>query len=133
MELSPALRALLEKQTFGHVITMNRDGSPQVTLVWVEVRDGMPSFNTNQTRQKGRNLARDPRVMMSVQDPDNPREYALIEGTAKVSTDTAIDQINRLAGKYTGTAQYPNFQPGEVRITVDIEVARVTGRGPWVA
>jgi len=133
MDASPALKALLEKKALGHVITMNKNGSPQVTLVWMDVHNGKPSFNTNNARQKGRNLARDPRVMMSVQDPDNPREYALIEGTAKVSTDTAIDQINRLAGKYTGTAQYPNFQPGEVRITVDIEVARVTGRGPWVA
>lgn len=132
MELSPALRALLDKNAFGHVITMNRDGSPQVTLVWVTVHDGKPSFNTNSTRQKGRNLARDQRIMMSVQNPDDLREYALIEGTAIVSTDGARDQVLQLAEKYTGNAQY-NFQPDEQRIIVDIDISRVTGRGPWVS
>ena len=96
MNLSPELRALLEKKAFGHVITMNPDGSPQVTLVWVDVHNEKPSFNTNTARQKGRNLSRDQRVMMSVQDPDNLGNYALIEGTAQVSTDGAAAQIDHL-------------------------------------
>lgn len=133
MDLSPELRALLEKKTFGHVITMNRDGSPQVTLVWVDVHNDRPSFNTNTERRKGRNLARDQRVIMSVQDPDDPGMYAVIHGVAQVSTEDALAQISHLAQKYTGRAEYGNFQPGEVRITVDIEVTRVGGRGPWVA
>ena len=133
MELSPELHALLEKKAFGHVITTNRSGSPQVTLVWMDVRNGKPSFNTNTARQKGRNLARDRRVIVSVQDPDNPAQYALIEGIAEVSEQGAVDQINRLARKFTGAAGYSNFQPGEVRVTVDIDVTRVTGSGPWVA
>ncbi|RLT44266.1 MAG: PPOX class F420-dependent oxidoreductase [Chloroflexi bacterium] len=132
MNLSPELRALLEKKAFGHVITMNPDGSPQVTLVWVDVHNEKPSFNTNTARQKGRNLSRDQRVMMSVQDPDNLGNYALIEGTAQVSTDGAAAQIDHLAQKYSGAAQY-RMAPGEVRISVDIDVTRVSGRGPWVA
>ena len=132
LELSPELRTLLEKKAFGHVITMNPDGSPQVTLVWVDVHNGKPAFNTNTARQKGRNLSRDTRVMMSVQDPDNLGQYALIEGVAQVAEDGAADHVNHLAQKYMG-APYPNFQPGEVRIIVDIDVARVSGRGPWVA
>jgi PPOX class probable F420-dependent enzyme len=133
MDLSPELRMLLEKKSFGHVVTLNRDGSPQVTMVWVDVRNGKPSFNTNTARQKGRNLARNPRVLMSVQDPDNPAQYALIEGTARVSEAGAVDQINHLARKYTNADRYPNFMPGEVRIAVDIDVERIGGRGPWAS
>lgn len=132
MELSPELRALLEKKALGHVVTMNRNGSPQVTLVWMDVHNGKPAFNTNTARQKGRNLARDQRVMVSVQNPDNPAEYALIQGTAQVSEAGALEHINGLAKKFTGGG-YTNLQPGEVRISVDIDVQRVTGRGPWVA
>jgi len=132
MDMSPELRALLEKKAFGHVITMNRDGSPQVTLVWMDVHNGKPSFNTNTIRQKGRNLARDQRVMVSVQDPDNLAQYALIEGTAQVSEEGALEHINQVARKFTG-GDYANLQPGEVRITVDVDIDRVTGRGPWVA
>lgn len=133
MELSPELRALLDKKAFGHVVTLNKDGSPQVTLVWMDVHNGKAAFNTNTIRQKGRNLARDNRVWVSVQDPDNPMEYALIEGTVQLSEEGALDHINALAKKFTGADEYPYLQPGEVRISVDIDVTRVTGRGPWVA
>lgn len=129
MELSPALRALLERPAFGHVITMNRDGSPQVTLVWMDVHNGRPAFNTATGRQKDRNLARDGRVMVSVQNPDNPAEYALIEGTARVSEDADFAHINRLARKFVGR-DYSNRS--EQRISVEIDITRVTGRGPWV-
>lgn len=131
MDLSPALRELLEKRCFGHLVTMNRDGSPQLTPVWMDVHNGKPSFNTNTARQKGRNLARDARVVVSIQDPDNPLHYAVIRGTVTLTTDGAEEQIHRLAGKYTGNAHY-NVQPGEVRVTADIDVTRVSGRGPWV-
>ena len=132
MDMSPELKALLEKKALGHVITMNRNGSPQVTLVWMDVHNGKPSFNTNTLRQKGPNLSRDQRVMVSVQDPDNPAMYALIEGTAQVSEAGALEHINSIAQKFTG-GDYSNLQPGEVRISVDIDVSRVSGRGPWAA
>ena len=132
MDASPALKALLEKKALGHVITMNKNGSPQVTLVWMDVHNGKPSFNTNNARQKGRNLVRDNRIMVSVQNPDNPMEFAVIEGTATIIDDTTNEHINSVARKFTG-ADYANFQPGEQRISVDIDVSRVTGRGEWVS
>ena len=131
MELSPELRTLLEKKTFGHVITLNRDGSPQVTLVWVDVHNGKASFNTNRGRAKNRNLSRNPKVCLSVQDPDNPGQYAVLTGTATISEDGAIDHINHISRKYTGH-DYANFQPGEVRVSVDIDLDQVRGAGPWV-
>jgi PPOX class probable F420-dependent enzyme len=133
VDISPALQTLLEKNAFGHVVTMNADGTPQLTLVWMDFRDGKPTFNTNTTRRKGRNLARDQRVWVSVQDPDNPTEYALIEGTAQVTEDGDLSHVNRMSQKFTGAAEYQNLQPGEIRVIVDIDVARVSGRGPWVA
>ena len=132
MELSAELRALLEKQCFGHVVTFNRDGSLQLSPVWMEVNNGKLSFNTNTQRQKGRNLRRNPRVLVSVLDPDHPINYAIIEGNAVLETAGAEDQVHRLAGKYTGTPRY-NVREGEVRVTVDIDVTRVSGRGPWVS
>lgn len=131
MEISPELRALLEKKALGHVVTVNKNGTPQVTLVWMDVHNGKPAFNTNTARLKGRNLARDPRVVVSVQDPDSPGEYAVITGNAIVTPDPKLEHINAVAHKFTG-GDYANLQPGEERIVVDIDVTRVGGRGPWV-
>jgi len=132
MEISPELRALLEKKALGHIVTVNKNGTPQVTLVWMDVHNGMPSFNTNTARVKGRNLARDQRVVVSVQDPDAPGNYAVITGKAIVTPDPTLEHINSVARKFTG-ADYANMQPGEERITVDVDVTRIGGRGPWVA
>jgi len=131
MELSPELRALLEQKVYGHVVTQNRDGSPQVTMVWMDVHDGKAAFNTNSARQKARNLKRNPRVMVSVQSPDNPQQYALLVGTATVTEAGAVEHINAISNKFTGH-DYANFQPGEVRVSVDIDLEEVRGAGPWV-
>lgn len=132
MELSPALRTLLEKKALGHVVTLNKNGNPQVTLVWMDVHNGKASFNTNNARLKGRNLMRDARVVVSVQDPDSPGEYAVITGNAVITPDPDLKHINAVAHKFTG-GDYANLQPGEERISVDIDITRVGGRGPWVA
>ena len=100
-------------------------------MVWIDVHNGMPSFNTNTRRAKARNLRRDPRVIVSIQNPENPQQYALLRGTATVSEQDGVAQINKLAKKYLGADQYPNFQPGEVRVSVDIALERVGGSGPW--
>ena len=132
MELSAELRALLEKKALGHVVTVNENGNPQVTLVWMGLHDGKPSFNTGNARVKGRNLLRDPRVVVSVQDPDAPGNYAVITGKAVITPDPTLAHLNGLARKFTG-ADYAYLQPGEERIAVDIDVTRVGGLGPWVA
>lgn len=114
------------------VVTLNRDGSPQTTLVWVEAVDGVVSFNTASGRQKPRNLERDPRMTVSVQNPENPREYAVFEGTARVTEAGADEQIDRLAQKYLGQDKYPWRQPTETRLRVDLDVTAIKGMGPWV-
>ena len=132
MEMSPQLRALLEQKVYGHVVTQNRDGSPQVTMVWMDVRDGKPSFNTNSSRVKSRNLKRNAKVLVSVQSLDDPQQYALLEGTATVTEAGSMDQINRLAKKYMNVDNYPYLQPGEVRVSVLVDLESVRGMGPWV-
>jgi PPOX class probable F420-dependent enzyme len=127
----PAVALLNDPKAYATVITMNRDGSPHVTLVWIEAVDGVPSFNTAVGRVKDRNLKRDPRVIVSVVNSAGNGDYAVFYGQARVTEDGAIEQIDRLAKKYTGRDRY-NHQPGETRIRVDIDVDRIGGRGPWV-
>ena len=114
------------------VVTLNKDGAPQATLVLVEAVDGTVSFNTASGRQKPRNLARDPRMVVTVQNPENPREYAVFEGTATVTEAGADEQIDRLAQKYLGQDKYPWRNPAETRLRVDLDVTAVKGMGPWV-
>ena len=134
MSLPPAAIDLLNHpKAHATVVTVNRDGAPQATLVWVEALDGTVSFNTTAVRQKARNLQRDPRVVVSVQNPENPREYAVFEGTATITENGADDQIDRLAKKYLGEDKYPWRKPEEQRVRVDVDVTSVKGMGPWVA
>ncbi|GMU41410.1 MAG: PPOX class F420-dependent enzyme [Chloroflexota bacterium] len=130
--LSDAALALLAKQVHAHVVTLNPDGSPHVTLVWVEARDGTVSFNTARGRKKTRNLERDPRIVVSVQDTDHPRQYAVFAGTARLIDEGAVEQIDGLAKKYLGRDTYPAHRPDEPRVRVDVDVTRISGQGPWV-
>ena len=127
-----AIDLLNHPKAHATVVTLNRDGAPQATLVWVEAVAGTVSFNTASGRQKPRNLARDPRIVMTVQNPENPRESAVFEGTARVTETGADEQIDRLAMKYLGEDKYPWRKLTETRLRVDMDVAAVKGMGPWV-
>ena len=128
----PAIDLLNHPKAHATIVTINPDGSPQTTLVWVEAADGTVSFNTASGRQKTRNLKRDPRVVVSVQNPENPREYAVFEGQARITEEAADEQIDRLAQKYLGQDKYPWRNPAETRVRVVVDVASVKGAGPWV-
>ena len=78
MQLPEPARELLRGKAWGHVITLNTSGTPQVTMVWVDEEDGDLVFNTNMARQKAVNLQRDPRVMVSVQNVAEPQQYLLL-------------------------------------------------------
>ena len=129
-ELPEAARELLKSnQAYAHVVTMNRDGSPQVTLVWVDEQDGRLTFNTRRTRMKARNLERAPRVVVSVQDPSNLGQCLLVRGRATVTDEGAVEHIHRLSQKYAGRDY--NLQPDEERVTVIVDADRIGGAGPW--
>ncbi|MEU9671320.1 PPOX class F420-dependent oxidoreductase [Streptomyces bobili] len=129
-ELSDSLKALLDSPVFITVATLQPDGSPQVSPVWVK-RDGDDVlFSTTVDRQKYKNLTRDPRVTFVVQPADSPYTYAEVRGTAEMSTEGARELIDELSVKYTGK-QYADFNPASVndadRVIVRIRPRKVVG------
>lgn len=123
-------RDLFAKKAFAHLATLGPDGRPQVTPVWVELADGHVRFNTARGRVKDRNLRRDPRVALSVQDPDNPYRYVQVRGRVIEMTEQGADaHIDALAQKYLGQDRYPFRRPGEVRVIVRVAPESVQGLG----
>jgi PPOX class probable F420-dependent enzyme len=128
-ELSPAERAFLENPFVGIVTTLNRDGSPQSTVVWVDVGDEGVSINTAHGRVKPNNLARDPHVSLVVVDPADPYRWLKVNGMGTLVDEGADAQIDRLSKKYTGREVYASRQPGERRVTMRIAIDRILSRG----
>ncbi len=121
---------LFEKQAFGNLGTLMKDGSPQVTPVWVDYDGKYVRFNSAKGRVKDNNIRRDPRVSISLQDPANPYRYLEIRGRVVEVTESGADEhINNLSQKYLGKAVYPFRQPGEVRVTYKIEPGKVSSMG----
>jgi len=121
---------LFNKKAFGSLGTLMPDGSPQVTPVWVD-RDGdIVLVNTAKGRQKDKNIQRDPRVSVTLIDPDNPYRYLEIRGRVVAATDQgARDHIDKMAKKYLGVDKYPYAQPGEQRLLLRIEPEHVSSMG----
>jgi PPOX class probable F420-dependent enzyme len=113
---------LLQGKNFCHVATLRPDGSVHGVPVWVDVQDGKVLLNTAQGRAWPRNLERDPRVTLTVQNMENPYEYLAIRGRADAPiTDGADAHIDAMAKKYMGVDEYPMRQPGEQRIIIRVE------------
>ena len=122
--------AFLDENPFvGVVTTLRRDGSPHSTVVWVDVLDGLPSFNTARGRAKERNMGRDPRVSLLVLDPQNVYRWLAVDGRVELTEEGADAQIDKLARKYLGKDRYPGRQPDETRVTVVITPERVDAHG----
>jgi PPOX class probable F420-dependent enzyme len=113
---------LLAGLNFGHLGTVNRDGSVQVSPVWVHIEDGRPVFNTAEGRVKWRNIERDPRVTLEVIDSSGYRSVE-IRGRAVMTREGAREHADELAMKYTGEP-FDNFEEGVQRVKVTIEPER---------
>ena len=137
MELPANARELLESDALAHLVTLNRDGSPQVSCIWVglegdEIVSGHLPFN-----QKLRNVRRDPRVALSVEgdvvQPPGLKQYLVVHGRARVEEGGAAELLQRLAHVYLGPdvvfPPMPDPPPGYILRTT---VERVGGIGPWV-
>lgn len=130
-EIPAAAKHLLEGKTFAHVSTLMEDGAPQVSPVWIDEEDGMVLINTAEGRLKTRNLRRDPRVAISVTNPENPYESLLIRGRAtELTQDEADEHVDALAKRYMGVDEYPLRQPGEERVIVRVEPEKVQHNSP---
>jgi PPOX class probable F420-dependent enzyme len=128
-KLNETQQQFLENPYVGVVTTLRKDGSPHSTVVWVDVEDGVPSFNTALGRKKPANLEQDPRAALLVIDPQDAYKWIAVDGKAELTTDGADPQIDKLAKKYLGKDEYPFRQEGEQRVTVRIQPERVTMNG----
>jgi PPOX class probable F420-dependent enzyme len=135
--LHPKARELLESDALAHLVTLNRDGSPQLTCVWVGLDGDEIVSGHMDDRQKLRNVRRDPRVVVSVEgtghDQLGLREYLVVHGTGRVEEGGAADLLQRLAHVYMGpdvTFPPPEYaHPGGYILRITPE--RLTGAGPW--
>lgn len=125
-EIEGRAEELLKAKNFCQVATLRSDGSVHLVPVWVDVQDGRPVLNTAEGRAWPRNLQRDPRVTLSIQNMENPYEYVMIRGRlAERTTDGADEHIDEMAKKYLGQDSYPYRQPGEQRLIIRIEPEHV--------
>jgi PPOX class probable F420-dependent enzyme len=123
------LRFLDENPFVGVVTTLRPNGSPHSTVVWVDVEDGVPSFNTEEGRAKLRDLDNEPRLALLVTDPSDPYRWVAVDGAADLTTEGAKEQIDKLAKKYLGKDTYPWHNPEKKRVKVLIRPAHVDSSG----
>jgi PPOX class probable F420-dependent enzyme len=122
---------LFENKDFAHVATLNADGSPQNSAVWIGLDGDLVTFNTAEGRLKTKNVARDGRVAISVVNQENPYENLIIQGkVVELAHDGADADIDALAKRYLDADSYPFRQDGEVRVIVKIEPEKVNHTNP---
>ncbi len=125
-----SFKDLFQKKAFASLATVNSDGTPQLTPVWVDYDGTHIRFNTARGRVKDKNLRRNPVVALSIMDPDNPYRYLQIRGHVAEVTETGADaHIDALTRKYMGQDKYPYRRPGEVRVMYRIAPERVQTMG----
>lgn len=124
--LSPATLRLLDGRNYAVLATVNADGSPQTSVVWVG-RDGADLlFSTVEGRVKHRNMVRDPRVSVTVIDSADPENYVELRGQVTMTPDVGRRLDTQLSWKYDGRDPGED-RPGAVRVAVRMVVDKVTG------
>jgi PPOX class probable F420-dependent enzyme len=130
VKIPQSLKKMLEDKAYGHVVTFSAQGKPELTMVWMDVDGDELLFNTAEGRRKPDNIRRDPRVIVSVQDRNNPQAYAVFHGKARVTDAGADEHIDKLAKRFLGADKYPYRRPDEKRLVVRIAVDRIGGMAP---
>jgi len=121
---------ILETTALAHIATIGPHGEPQNNPVWFDWDGTHLLFSQTKGRQKYHNLERDPRVAISIVDPQNPYRYLEIRGRlVRVDEDPNLDFINRMAKKYMGKDKYPWHQPGDERVVMVVEPEHTTKMG----
>ena len=136
IHLPESARKLLESDAVAHVVTIDEDGGPQITLAWVGIEADEIVLATMPEQRKLRNLRRDPRIALSV--PSTTRnewgllEYLVVYGTAMVSEGGAAEMLQRLAYTYLGPdVVFPNMPDPPPGFVTRITPERIGGVGPW--
>ena len=127
IQLSDATLRLVDGRNYAVMATVNPDGSPQTSVVWVG-RDGDDLlFSTVEGRVKHRNMVRDPRVSVTVIDSADPENYAELRGRVSMTPDVGRRVDTQLSWKYEGKDPDAD-RPGAVRVVVRMPVDKITGR-----
>jgi PPOX class probable F420-dependent enzyme len=138
VELHPDARALLESDALVHFVTLNPDGSPQVTAIWVGLEGDEIVSGHLFKHQKVRNVERDPRVSLSIEAPSRTSlglpEYLVIHGRARIQEGGAPELLQRLAHVYMGPdVKFPQMDDPPPGYVLRITPERVGGLGPWAS
>ena len=130
MTLPDELLTLLRAPSTGYIATLMRDGSPQMTQVWVDTDGENVVVNSVDTHVKVRNLRRDPRVAVTVSDPARPRRFFQVRGRAtSITPEGGMEHIEKLAHKYTGRPYSWWGGREQVRVIITIAPDKVSGMG----
>jgi PPOX class probable F420-dependent enzyme len=138
VSLGPEASALLESSALVHMVTVNPDGSPQVTIVWAGL-DGDEIVSGHMfPNQKVRNVRRDPRVSLSIEGTGlsdrGLKEYLVVHGTARLQDGGAPELLQRLAHVYLGPdVRFPPMDDPPAGYVMRITPERVGGVGPWAS
>jgi PPOX class probable F420-dependent enzyme len=129
MALDEKQAQFLDNPFVATVTTLRADGSPHATVVWVDREGDDVLFNTAAGRAKERHLRQDPRLAITVVDPENSYRWVSVSGRAELTTEGADAQIDKLAKKYLGKDEYPWRSPDEQRVKVRITPEKVDASG----
>jgi PPOX class probable F420-dependent enzyme len=124
--LSEAALRLLDGKNYAVLATVNPDGSPQTSVVWVGRDGGELLFSTVAGRVKHRNMMRDPRVSVTVIDSADPENYVELRGRVSMTPDVDRRVDTQLSWKYDGRDPGVD-RPGAVRVVVRMVVEKATG------
>jgi len=131
------VQTLLGTDAVAHVWTSNPDGSPQVSVVWVIAQGDDVLFGSDAKSVKCRNLALDPKVILSIEDTERSergfQRHLVIRGTATLEPGPDPDLMDRLAAKYVGLQQHPlALRDSPDCVVIRVSVDRISGVGPWI-
>ena len=129
MQLPEDIRAVLDENVYVHVATLNPDGSPHVSVVWITRREDTVLFSTAEGRIKPRNIAHDPRIALSFTPPDKPYKNIVLQGTVTKTATDGTWLIDELANKYLDHESYQYARPGEIRVNYQITIDKISSWG----
>ena len=134
--LPDSARELIESGALAHLVTLNADGSPQVSCVWMGLDGDELVAGHLRRQQKIRNIERDPRVVVSFEGtrlhPPGMKEYLVVHGRARVTEGGAPELLQRLAHVYLGPdVTFPPMPDPPAGYVSHITVERIGGTGPW--
>ncbi len=122
---NPKVQKILNSTSFAHLATLGPSGEPQSSVMWFEWDGEHIKFTHTTQRQKYRNIKRDPRVAISIEDPDDPYTFAEFRGVVdRIEEDPTGAYYNHLSDRYHSSSRYR----GDPRVILYVKVNHVAGQ-----